>query len=705
MGLIRVTSGVQDKGILVSPEEVNKQITDPERDWYASPFLYDDSAKEYFKTHDNSVKGYTGKAWTQTLYWDLDCEGDFEKVRQSSLKLLHKLEELGFAESTQIYFSGYKGVHVFTRTTTKFNPAETKHTCYNLAIEAGVDPTVLDTSVYNVNRIFRIENTKHQKSGLFKVEIFYNELSELPLGEIKNIASEIRKTQSKTQPENADFIKKRFAENVNRTAQVSTVSQTSAKHDFDVNNCPKDKRTCIYILENGYFGPGERENGLMRLAAYYKGKGIDRDQALSMLNIALERRALIYDGLNTYTESDTLRCLDQVYSEGWNNGMYSCKNDIFLQDKCHEFGAKNCHAKKEKAVNVLTIDQVCDNYIKYGEEALKEYPKSGLEWLDKKVRIRPRNYSLINGSCGSGKTSLAIVMMEYFNEQGIRNIFFSLDMADSSLFEKLGARYTKYTPQEIEYAFNINFRNDYASRYSHDATQVMEEVISAIKERFPLTYFDFTATASSQYILDTLKAINSTLDDKIKVGFIDYAGRLVSDQQNAYANSSYNARMANDIVKANDIHMIYISQIARESGDHTSPLRTSRIAKESGAWEENATFVLNCWRPYGDGLSGEDKYFHLYVAKNRSGSLGEHVFRWEGAKGDILDDLTDSDYQAYIEKCRDDGKPLPPNSNGFLNPPARRQRRNRNNNEETEDNGREEVQYSQNSSRFRRGSD
>jgi KaiC/GvpD/RAD55 family RecA-like ATPase len=666
-------------------------------------YLYDDSAKEYFKEHGDSIKGYTGKAWTETLYWDLDCEGDFEKVRDSSLKLLHKLEELDFADSTQIYFSGHKGVHIFTHTSTKFNPEETRNTCYNLAMEAGVDPSVLDTSVYNVNRIFRIENTKHQKSGLYKVELYYDELSESSLGDIKTIASGIRTTKNEVGKKDAGFIKKRFSENTNRTVQVKKVSEITAIHDFDVNDCPKDKRTCIYILENGYFGHGERENGLMRLAAYYRGKGIDRDQALAMLNIALERREQIYDKVNQYSDEDTIRCLDQVYSEGWNNGMYSCKNDLFLQQKCDEFGAKNCHAKKEKVSSVLTIDQVCDNYIKYGEEALREYPKSGLEWLDNRVRIRPRNYSMINGSCGSGKTSLAIVMMEHFNEQGIRNIFFSLDMADSSLFEKLGARYTKYSPEEIEYAFNVNFRNDFSSRYSGDATQVMEEVISAIKEKFPLTYFDFTATASSKYVLDTIKNVNETLEDTIKVGFIDYAGRLVSDQQNAYANSSYNARMANDIVKANDIHMIYISQIARENGDHTSALRTSRVAKESGAWEENATFVLNCWRPYGDGLTGEDKYFHLYVAKNRSGSLGEHVFRWEGAKGDIIDDLSNSDYQEYIEKCKEDGKPLPPGSNGFLTPPNKRRRPI--NQDESKDDGKQELQYSKDSTRFKRSSD
>lgn len=660
---IRVTKTVKDRGVLIHPKDLEKTVKDPEIDWYYSPFTYGEDALEYFKEHKNSIKGYEGDVWTNTLYWDLDCDGDFEKVRESAVNLLEYLDLKGYGDGLEYYFSGNKGIHVLLKTTTKFTPAETSAICYNVAMKAGVDKEVFDTTVYNVNRIFRVTNTRHPKSELFKIPLTDEQLLDYSEEEIRKLAEEPREIEEKSEAMDANDFKKYAKKPEPKSGQPSNVVSlnrnisynfTEGEGDFNPMNCPRGKRRCIYTLENGRFGPGERENALIRLAAYYRGRGMSYEHTYSVLNKALERRAAVYEDLNTYSDDDTYRILKEVFSDGWNGGTYTCRStaehpDTYLQSKCDlgdgPCGDEDAHVSP---VDVVTVEGLIEKYIEYGNEALKEYPKTGLEWIDKKIRIRPRNFSVINGANGSGKTSLVVNMIKNLNAQEIYHIIFSLDMADSSLTEKLGATFTDYSQRDIERAFNVHTRDE----------KIMQEVVEALKLNLPYTIFDFTSAVDSRHIESVINRIKKEYNTDIRVAFVDYAGRLIGDHDSEFANSSQNALLANDVAKRTDTHIIYLSQVSRENGDHTTPLRTSRIAKHSGAWEENSTFIINVWRPFGNGLEGQDNYMHLYIAKNRAGSLGERCFWWEGTTG-LIRDISQREFRDYKQMCLTEGVPEP----------------------------------------------
>lgn len=652
MGYVRLTKTVQDKGRLVKPSELDKLIDDANIDWYYSPFTYGEDALEYFEEHSRSIKGYAGDVYTKTLYWDLDCEGDFEKVRDNAIKLLNFLNEEGFLDGVEVFFSGSKGVHVLLHTKNKFTPAQTKKVCYNVAVQAGVDTSVFDTTVYNVNRIFRVAYTKHQKTGLFKIHLDLDELAKETQENIKKAAAESRQIEWDVKTVDATSLLDKFGKVeekilVSNDTNNSSISNdiTSKYGDFNPYDCPPDKRRCMFILENGYFGPGERENATIRLAAYYRGIEKDRDDAKQLIIDALNKREIVYGPQNKWTESDIDRNLDQVYSPGWNGGTYSCKSDEFLRSKC-DVGAGPCCAEhdKEERLNVLTIGALINQYIEYGNDALLDYPKTGIKWIDDNVRIRPRNFSIINGANGSGKTSVVIQIIESLNEQKIWNIFFSLDMANTSLFEKLGARYTRYTQREVESAFNVHTRNPV----------VIEEVSQALKDRLPYTIFDFTSSVDSNHIEKTIRILKNRPASplNIQIAFIDYAGRVTGDKDNEFSNATQVALEANDIAKRTNTHLLYLSQIPRENGDHTLPIRNSRVSKHSGAWEENATFIINFWRPFGNGLKKLDRYMHAYIAKNRSGPLGERAFNWEGKTGSVTE-MTPKEFDDYVTLCQE----------------------------------------------------
>jgi len=641
---VRVTRTVNDRGVLVRPSEIGKVVTDPQVDWYRSAYTYGEDAKEYWEANGESIKGYTGETYSSELWFDLDCETNPARAKKASVDLMAYLDKLGWVEAVEIFFSGFKGFHIIVHTKNRFVPAEVSLICYNIAKEAGVPigaDGVFDTSVYNITRIFRLPHTRHQKTGLYKIPLTSDELRDMKIDEIKKLASEPRFEEFDLKPVDADDLKKKYKAAQKEKPELKSVqggatgeSQQSAS-PVDLAMCPPGYRKCIYALEQGDIGPGQRHEAILRLAAFYKANGFSREHAGDQIFEALERRQEVYIDANQTNEPECNRDIDQVYNRDWKGGMYTCKTDVFLQQKCDHGNGPCYNDARVKMRSVMTVDQLYHKYVKYGEEALIDYPKFGIPWIDERVRLRPRNFSMLAGSNGSGKTSIMFELMESLNRQKIYHAFFSLDMADSSVWEKLGAKYTKYSQRDIESAFNMNTKN----------SVIMKEVYEKIKEHMPYTLFDFTSAATLQYIETTTMGLKQIYEN-LQVVIIDYAGRLIGEFENQYASSTQNAMMANDVCKRTNCHFIYLAQVSRENGDHTDALRSSRVSKDSGAWEENATCVLTCWRPLGNGIDGKDNYIHLYVAKNRSGPLGENVFGWDGKTGKLTE-LRQDEFDEY----------------------------------------------------------
>lgn len=637
---VRVTRTVADRGVLVRPSEIGKTVTDPQVDWYRSAYTYGEDAKEYWESNGESIKGYTGETYSSELWFDLDCELDPGRAKKATVDLLEYFGKIGWLGATEIFFSGFKGFHVIVHTKNRFVPSEVSIICYNIAKEAGVPigpDGVFDTSVYNITRIFRLPHTRHQKTGLYKIPITMDELNEMKLEKIKELAVEPRYESFEIDPVDAEEMRKKYKAIQKEKPQLSSVPG-SAMHEngdpseayaelggpVDFSMCPPGHRRCIYALEQGDIGPGQRHEAIMRLAAFYKAQGFSREHAGEQIMDALEKRQEIYLDANAINDQECARDIDQVFNKDWRGGMFTCKTDVFLQTKC-DHGSGPCYNDaRVKMRSVITAEQLYHKYVKYGEEALIEYPKFGIPWVDDRVRLRPRNFSILAGANGSGKTSIMFELMESLNAQKIFHAFFSLDMADSSVFEKLGAKFTKYSQRQIETAFNVNTKNP----------EIMREVFEAIKTKMPYTLFDFTSAATMQYIEQTVMGLKQIYDN-LQLVIVDYAGRLLGEFENQYASSTQNAMTANDVAKRTNCHFIYLAQVSRENGDHTDALRSSRVSKDSGAWEENATCVFTCWRPLGNGIAGKDQYIHLYVAKNRSGPLGENVFGWDGKTGKV----------------------------------------------------------------------
>lgn len=167
---------------------------------YCSLFMFGQDILPYVKTH-KSVKEFKGKVYCEAVWIDIDYAPDVNAARLSAIEIVKRLNaDYGIdPDNLVIYFSGNKGFHIaiynglvgFTHSTAIL-PEQMKSFVKRLTC----DIAHVDFIIYEPVRIFRIENSRHEKSGLYKLRITFDEL-QCELDEIKQLAQKPREFHHK----------------------------------------------------------------------------------------------------------------------------------------------------------------------------------------------------------------------------------------------------------------------------------------------------------------------------------------------------------------------------------------------------------------------------------------------------------------------------------------------------------------------------
>jgi hypothetical protein len=147
---------------------------------YCSLFMFGTDILPHVKTNQ-SVAGFKGKVYCEAVWLDVDYEKDVDQARLATIEIVKRLNvDYGInPDDLFIYFSGKKGFHIaifntlvgFTHST-PVDPEKVKDFVRRLTV--GIPH--LDLKIYEPVRIFRIENSRHEKSGLYKIGISFAEL-------------------------------------------------------------------------------------------------------------------------------------------------------------------------------------------------------------------------------------------------------------------------------------------------------------------------------------------------------------------------------------------------------------------------------------------------------------------------------------------------------------------------------------------------
>lgn len=161
-------------------------------DFFLSAFSYADDFREHMERRGTEA-GFSGACFSAFLWFDIDRENDLKKALEDTAKLVEffvsgvgnrevsRCPILPDSESILIFFSGCKGFHVgvpISLLSGDLRPSETFHqTAKEMALEVAEKVGVeIDSSIYSKTRLFRCPNTRHGKTGLYKIPISYWEL-------------------------------------------------------------------------------------------------------------------------------------------------------------------------------------------------------------------------------------------------------------------------------------------------------------------------------------------------------------------------------------------------------------------------------------------------------------------------------------------------------------------------------------------------
>ena len=661
---IRISNGLNDFGKLIPESELldkNKiavmLATSPNSDWYRSLYHYNDDVLTYFKNNNNSIKGYQGQALTDKLTFDFDSKVDINQAKEDVKVLLDEFVKQGIdvPKSVQVFFSGNKGFHLELTTNRTFSPEEQKDIAGH--IKKLFKLATLDMTLYNLNRIYRMNNTINQNSKLYKIEIDPADIYELTIEQIKELAKNPKDSTFIPEPtDKLGFIKAyqiMFADKPKSIKVESTeeIEGIRGLDTIDFNECPRTMPRCIFALSKGIMqaGVGERNALFLRLASYYRNNHMSKEVALGALTGVAELNANLYPESTPYTKAELENTVvnsvfgSKAYKLMAGASGTSPDNEL-LKKYCNAIDQKTnkkccLHHRAENQTTTVQIDAVSDSFEDFAVNFDKNTVKTGIHHIDDNMNIAKGTTTLLVGATGSAKTTLALNIMENANSLKQNTMFFSLDMHKNLVYLKLAQKVTTYSQSEI-LAF-----------YKTKNVGRITEIRKAISEKYGLTFFDFSTTLTQEQMRDKIFKIQDDTGKAIDLVVVDYAGRVTGPYSDTFANANYNALKSTEIANVTDSAWIYLSQISRGVGDGVTPLRSKRVAKESGTWEESASNVITIWRPFM-GCPDRDDVLRMFLAKNRLGKELEAVLKFDGEKGVIRDMTFDelADYSAMREK-------------------------------------------------------
>lgn len=268
-----------------------------------------------------------------------DVNEDFQKIREDAMRTLAALKSIyGIPkESVEIYFSGNKGIHfIIPSEVMGVQPHEELNMVFKKMAEdlsKLARNETIDTRIYDKVRLLRIPNSVHTKTGFYKVPISFEELRDLEIESIKQLAS---------QPRNRMIVGKGYVTQANRIYQsyVKGWEQEKARisnrkktgKELNLNFMPP----CIeHIMEEGS-QEGKRNNTVAVLASYFMQRGISEEDTVNQILIWNQTRCT-----PMLSEREVERTIQSIFASNSRYGCRTLEEISVCSDTCRLFKPKD----------------------------------------------------------------------------------------------------------------------------------------------------------------------------------------------------------------------------------------------------------------------------------------------------------------------------------------------------------------------------
>jgi predicted transcriptional regulator len=213
------------------------------------------------------------------MYLDFDKEDNPNQARKEAVAVIRKLiEEYRIPESNiSTAFSGCKGIsvtippEVFNAQPSNELPLILKSIAKEL--QARLHLKTLDVSVYDRRRLWRLLNSRHNKTGLYKIPLTLTELENLSIEQIKTLAAKPREPFIQPQTQPIPEAERLYLEHKEKTEIWLSTRKTKFEPKPQTDDPP-----CIKKLIEIGASKGNRNISTFQLAVYYAGKNLDQLQ-------------------------------------------------------------------------------------------------------------------------------------------------------------------------------------------------------------------------------------------------------------------------------------------------------------------------------------------------------------------------------------------------------------------------------------------
>jgi hypothetical protein len=626
----RYCSKVNDFGKLVPVDtDLAEVVPSLDTEFYRSLYMYNEEQKEQFES-TGSVRGIT-EVVGKTLYLDFDSRTDIDKAAEDTFQAVNRLLEQGLSEDQmQIFFSGSKGFGVEVALEEYITPKE--HAAIAKAIAGDLE--TYDTTVNNASRIIRVENTTHQNTGLHKLPISLETLSNLTVDDIK---AKAKLAENAEYSEMRPISKQLFAkvlEEAKEKERVVTPTPTglpgNIKVEIDFSRKPKFLSNCKFALLSGHIPQGQRQIGLTALAATYKNLGFDKNITYDVCKGALRRSQDAYGEGTTQKADIWNNIIPSVYSPNWEGGTYSCRTHPWMKSYCESLGSHTCTIQNTESLTISLTD-TAGAFEKYAEEFEKNTIYSGVPDLDAKCRFLVGTSSGLLAAPSVGKSSLMFQILNHNSLIGNDSLFFSLDMYYSAVYTSLARRHS------LEIGNKILTEDDVFQAFKNK-TPLKNKIIETFKKNYENVQFCFKSGISTEDLANAIRDTEERVGKKMRLVVIDYSQLIFTNLSDPTASSALVANTLRKVANDCNVAMLTLFQPNKMNADPRKEITQYTAAKGSGSIGESMQLFLTMNRPGWSNQHPEtDKFVTVNAVKNRSGPLFRVDMGWEGATGSFRD--------------------------------------------------------------------
>ena len=275
------------------------------------------------------------------FYMDFDSEENPDKARKEAVSVVRKLvQDYGIPEENiRIAFSGMKGIsitvnhNIFNATSSAWLPLIWKGIVQELISELNLKTA--DKSIYERRRLWRLLNSRHQKSGLYKISLTPVELENLTIDKIKKMAHKPRELGINEQAQPVAKAQELFEKHKAKVEKwleerKKSFNKTELETAIDDPPCVK-KRLDIGAKT------GSRNSVLFQLAVYYADKGVSEPE---IVRIGYEFAKHCDQEPEPFPRDGEVESIVQSAIKGVRDGRYSvgCSSEA-LVDLCDK---ENC---------------------------------------------------------------------------------------------------------------------------------------------------------------------------------------------------------------------------------------------------------------------------------------------------------------------------------------------------------------------------